>query len=216
MGGRTPKQFKLLGGKPIILHTVSQLKSIQKIHKIIVVIHPDEQARAEALFASEETRVPVVFVGGGEKRQDSVWFGVQMLDHRCDLVLIHDAVRPLVSPRLIQSCLTAAWKFGASVPGIPITNTIKQVSRRKVVTWTIPRDLLWEIQTPQVFRKALLIRAYREAIKEGFYGTDDSSVVERAGGIVKVVKGDPWNIKITLPSDLIAAEAFLHKLPKTH
>lgn len=212
MGGSTPKQFRRLAGKPVIVRSVVQLQSASELRRIIIVVRRDEMARARRLFARGAQKIPLFFVSGGKERQDSVWSGIQMIDDRCDLILIHDAVRPLASPRLIQRCLTAAWKFGAAVPGIPLANTVKQVSRQGMVRQTIPRDSLWEIQTPQVFHTALLISAYEKARREGFYGTDDAALVERAGTPVKVVEGERWNIKITLPSDLLLAEALFPKL----
>jgi 2-C-methyl-D-erythritol 4-phosphate cytidylyltransferase len=215
MGGVIPKQFRLLGGKPILLRAAEQLAAVPEIEKIVVVIPRRAARQADALLSTLAAQGSIVLANGGRRRQDSVWSGLLKTDPDCDLVVVHDAVRPLVSPSLIKRCIMAARRHGASVPGLPVTSTIKLVSPAKEVVNTLERNDLWEIQTPQAFRRAILLEAFHNARKEGFLATDDASLVERTGKTIKVIDGEPWNIKITFPSDLVVAEAYLRGLQET-
>jgi 2-C-methyl-D-erythritol 4-phosphate cytidylyltransferase len=131
------------------------------------------------------------------------------VDKDCEIVVVHDAVRPLVSPALIDRCVAAADKDGAAAAGLPVRDTIKVVGADGRVESTPPRESLWEIQTPQAFRAALLREAHRRAGVDQIEATDDAMLVERLGEKVVVVEGEPRNIKITTPEDLIVAEALL-------
>ncbi|HEY1266063.1 MAG TPA: 2-C-methyl-D-erythritol 4-phosphate cytidylyltransferase, partial [Candidatus Binatia bacterium] len=143
--------------------------------------------------------------------QDSVARGLELLDADCEVVVVHDAVRPLVSPALIDRCIAAAEKDGAAVAGVPVADTIKIVSPERRIEATPPRESLWAIQTPQAFGLELLREAHRKATLESVEATDDAMLVERLGRKVVVVEGDRRNLKITTPEDLALAEALLNQ-----
>jgi 2-C-methyl-D-erythritol 4-phosphate cytidylyltransferase len=172
-------------------------------------VRSPEEARA-ALGTDLSGRV--VLVAGGEERQDSVRRGLEALGD-ADVVLVHDAARPLVPRRVIDAVIDATLRSGAAVPVVPVADTVKRVESDGAVGETLPRDDLRLAQTPQGFRTGLLRAAYARAEREGFRGTDDASVVERAGGRVVVVPGSPRNLKITTPEDLRLAEALLRVWP---
>ena len=140
-------------------------------------------------------------VAGGQERQDSVYQGLLALDKETDWVVIHDGARPMISWKTINAVLEAAVEKGAAIVGVPAKDTIKLVNPDLTVQDTPPRELLWHIQTPQVFRKTLVLKAYQEAIAHGWQGTDDASLVEKLGVPVYVVQGEYTNIKITTPED---------------
>ena len=145
--------------------------------------------------------VRITTVAGGIERQDSIFNALRVLPEECEWVIVHDGVRPFVSLQLLQETLDAARQTGAAITAVPVTDTIKQV-RRQLVAATIPRDNLWLVQTPQVFRKDIILQAYREARRHGWTGTDDASLVEQLEIPVQVVQGERSNIKITTPEDL--------------
>ena len=206
MTSAIPKQFLELAGKPILLHTVERVVSLKNVIQVVIVLPAKQISPARALLRRQEWRVPIRCVGGGATRQESVHRGVSHAATKADVVLVHDAVRPLCDPEIMQRVLEAAWQTGGAVPGLPATETIQRVSRGGRVLATPPREQLYAIQTPQCFRAGILRTALQRAHKAGFLGTDESSVVRWAGHPVVVVPGSPANIKITRPLDLEIAE----------
>jgi 2-C-methyl-D-erythritol 4-phosphate cytidylyltransferase len=197
------KQFALLRGKSVLDWSIENLAAHPEVDEIILVL-PDE-ARKEELFRRHKKLSAVV--GGGPRRQDSVWSGFEQLDSsRTELVLIHDAVRPLLSGDIVTRVIEGARKSGAAIPAVPMEDTIKEVAGGKVIR-TLDREGLYRVQTPQGFSYSLLEKALRQAREEGYYGTDEAGLVERTGHAVVIVEGDPRNIKITTPADLRIAEA---------
>jgi 2-C-methyl-D-erythritol 4-phosphate cytidylyltransferase len=150
----------------------------------------------------------ICVVAGGAERQDSVFNGLQALPPDCDWVLIHDGVRPFASSELLKRTWDAALTNGAAIAALPASDTIKRVRAGQVVE-TVPREELWLVQTPQVFRREILFEAYREADRQGWVGTDDAFLVERLGLPVAVVTGERSNIKVTTPEDLVWGSWFL-------
>jgi len=148
-------------------------------------------------------------VQGGAERQDSVAAGLARVDAAADLVIVHDAARPFVSLACLTACVEAAAAGGAAIVAVPAHDTVKRVDASGVIVDTPDRRTIWLAQTPQVFRFALLRRAYEQAQHDGFVGTDDASLVERLGAPVRVVPGEPRNRKITTPDDLLWAESHL-------
>jgi 2-C-methyl-D-erythritol 4-phosphate cytidylyltransferase len=148
-------------------------------------------------------------LAGGKERQDSIWEGLKKVPSDCGIVIIHDGARPLVTRRLIESSIEAAQRYGAVVTAIPLKDTVKLVSREREVIETPVRHTLMTIQTPQAFRFDVIRKAYEKAYRDGFYGTDDSSLVERIGIKVRVIPGTYENLKITTPEDLLLAEVLL-------
>ena len=206
------KPYLLLAGKPILFHTLREFEKCPSIDEVVLIVekHAIDYARSVVVEAFRCRKVTSV-VAGGEKRQDSVREGIKALDNDCELVMVHDGVRPFISRALLKKAVEATRKSGATVVAVPVKDTIKVVSKEKEVLQTPDRKTLWAVQTPQTFNRDLLERAHEKAKREGFYGTDDASLVERAGETVTVVEGSYENIKITTPEDLVLGEAILQK-----
>lgn len=213
MGGEVGKPFLEIGGQPLIVHTLRRFAESQTVRKIILVTSEKDLSRCEELIraAPELHGLDCDFQSGGLRRQDSVMHGLAKLDADCEIVVVHDGVRPLISPRLIDRCVEAAFEGGAVVTGVPVRDTTKFVSPEGQVRGTLPRETLWEIQTPQAFRVDILLEAYRRAFREGVEATDDATLVERLGKPVSVLAGERTNLKVTFPEDLIFAEALLRE-----
>lgn len=213
MGGSIPKPFLSVGGQPLILRTLVRFSESQMVQKIVVVVAPEEITRCENLIQSDPRLGGREYLlqPGGARRQDSVSRGLMRLDADCEVVVIHDGARPLVSPSLIDRCIEAAFKDGAVVVGVPVRDTIKIVTSDRHVRETPGRDSLWEIQTPQVFRAEIIREAYSRAAREGTEATDDAMLVERLGKSVALLEGHRTNIKITDPEDLVFVEALLRE-----
>ena len=212
MRGRLPKPFLSLAGRPLILHTLGRFAS-SSVRKVILVAAETELSRCRGLVESDPRLrgLEVVFQAGGVRRQDSVRSGLSRLDPDCEAVVIHDGVRPFISPELIDICIEIASREGAVVVGVPVKDTIKLVRADLRVAETPSRNSLWEIQTPQVFRSEIILEAYNRAQREATEATDDATLVERLGREVTVVAGEATNIKITLPQDLLLAEAMIRE-----
>jgi 2-C-methyl-D-erythritol 4-phosphate cytidylyltransferase len=151
-------------------------------------------------------------LAGGPERQDSVYLGLKAVGGKADFVIIHDGARPFVSPELIERALSETRRYKAVVVGVPAGDTIKEVSAQREVLRTLERSRLWAIQTPQSFEYGLIAEAHEKAREEGFYGTDDASLVERLRIPVRVIEGSRFNLKISTPEDLILGEAILRHL----
>jgi 2-C-methyl-D-erythritol 4-phosphate cytidylyltransferase / 2-C-methyl-D-erythritol 2,4-cyclodiphosphate synthase len=206
MTSELPKQFLELAGKPILLHTVERVVSLDSVIQVVIALPARHIPAARIILGRRKWRVPVRCVAGGATRQESVRRGVARTPDRADVILVHDAVRPLCDRETMQRVLEAAWQTGGAVPGLPATETIQRVSRRGRVLATPPREELYAIQTPQCFHASVLRTALECAHEKGFLGTDESSVVRWAGHPVVVVPGSSANLKITRPLDLEIAE----------
>lgn len=210
MGGGVPKPFLPLGGRPLILHTLGHFAASQ-VRRVVLVTSVEDLVKCEELIRSDPQvkGLECVLQSGGLRRQDSVRRGLMRLDSDCEVVVIHDGVRPFVSSRLIDRCVELAFREGAVVVGIPVRETVKVVTADRRVRETPRRDSLWKIQTPQVFRTEIIREAYDRAEREGTEATDDAMLVEQLGISVIVLEGHSSNIKITVPEDLLFAEALL-------
>jgi 2-C-methyl-D-erythritol 4-phosphate cytidylyltransferase len=208
MGGRTPKQFLRLPRASILLATLTHFAHHRSVDRVVVVAPPDGIDRAERLLKPLIGRVDLRVVAGGKERQDSVALGLDALGSpSAPIVMVHDAVRPFITPMLIDAVATAALEHGAAICALPVRDTVKRVTNGFVEA-TIDRASLWSVQTPQAFRADLLREAHDKARREGIRGTDDAMLVERLGHPVRVVPGLDQNIKITTPADLRAARRF--------
>jgi 2-C-methyl-D-erythritol 4-phosphate cytidylyltransferase len=216
MAGAQPKQFLALNGIPILIHSLRAFASVAQVTGIYVAVRKPEMERVEAQIAEYGLSGRVRVVEGGDNRQESVSHALAALPARPeDIVLVHDAVRPLIDAATIERTIEAVDLHGAAIVGLPAVDTIKQVERTAhgaLVVSTIPREFVVLAQTPQGFRYGMLKRAYAEAMADGFVGTDESSVVERAGQSVAVVPGSQVNLKITKPGDLELAEFYLRQM----
>jgi len=211
MGAGSNKQYLLLDDMPILARTVQAFEDAPFIDAIYLVSPVQEIpfCRSEVVERYGFSKVRAIVAGGAE-RQHSVLNGLLAMTEagEDDLVLIHDGVRPFVSTRMLEDAAAAAREGGAAVVAVPVKDTVKVV-RDGVIKETPAREQLWLAQTPQAFRYALIRAAHEEAAALGFLGTDDSSLIERQGGAVRIVPGDYRNIKITTPEDMVLAEAFL-------
>ncbi len=211
MNSTIPKQFMLLAGTPILVHTLRNIQALQGLAQIVVVLPEEHIGQASEILSRERWGVPVDFAAGGPVRQESVRLGVVRTAADAGVILVHDAVRPLCDSETMQRVVDAAWETGAAVPGLPATETIQRVSTKGRVLATPPREELYTIQTPQCFRADILRAALERARETGFLGTDESSVVRWAKHPVTVVPGSPANIKITRPIDLEYAELLMSR-----
>ena len=207
------KQFLELDGVPILIHTLLKFAEAPQVDSIWIAMRKPEIDSFRPILERAGLAKPVHLVEGGEHRQESVGNVLDALPAESgDLVLIHDAVRPFVSQETIAGVIEQAQRYGAAIAGVPAIDTIKRVERHPegaVVEATIPREHIVQAQTPQGFRYGLLRPIFNEARAEGFQGTDEASLLERAGHPVHVVMGSARNFKITTPADLELAEFFL-------
>ncbi len=207
--GASRKQFMLLDGSPILLHTIRKFVSSAWVAEIVVALRAEDIEWVSDLLRREDFSKPVRLVEGGDSRQQSVENALATLAPEIELVAVHDAVRPFIEHDILDKVFAEAAETGAAIVGIVPVDTVKQVHRNKVRA-TIPRERLILTQTPQVFRYELLRQAFDRAREDGFTGTDESSLVERLEQVeVSVVAGSDRNIKITKPSDMDLARHFL-------
>ena len=212
--GKSPsKQFSEIHGIPILIHTLRRFVATKAVHEILLALRrPDTDIFLSRL---EQERFPtkIHVVEGGEHRQQSVANSLAELKATPeDIVLVHDAVRPLVDEEIIENVIQATQKYGAAIAGLPASDTIKLVERTAegaIITSTMPRERVVMAQTPQGFRFSILKKAFDEAAADGFLGTDEASLVERSGHEVAVVMGSSRNLKITTPADLELAEFYM-------
>ena len=210
MGNETPKQFLPLGDVPLLVHVLRVFESSRTIAEIVVVVPRDAvtSCREELLPPFAFSKISTV-VAGGARRQDSVWNGVEAVDERTKIVVVHDAVRPFVTDTMVEEVVDGARTHGAAIVAIPVNDTIKQVAPDGMIETTLDRQRLWLAQTPQAFDIELLREAHRSSQEAGVEATDDAFLVERTGRRVSIVNGSPDNIKVTRPEDLVMGEAIL-------
>ena len=199
------KIFTPLKGIPLIAHSLRTFASMSNVHKIALVLSEGRLSEGTTLADRYGAGKVVRVCKGGARRQDSVRAGLDGLDH-CDWVIVHDGARPIVDPPTIVRGMEAAMDTGAAVCAVPAKDTIKLVSNDGLVRETPPRERLWQVQTPQVFRYSLIMEAHDKC--EGTF-TDDASMVESLGVAIKVFMGSYRNIKVTTPEDLLLAEALI-------
>jgi 2-C-methyl-D-erythritol 4-phosphate cytidylyltransferase len=214
--GTSRKQFMLLEGSPILLHTIRKFAASGRVHEIVVAVRREDLDWVTELLGREVRGKRLRVVEGGNSRQQSVQNALRTLDLDTGLVAVHDAVRPFIDLETIDKVIDEAAETGAAIVGIVPVDTIKQVTRAQTskakIRATLQREKLVLAQTPQVFRYDLLVRAFEAAQTDGFNGTDESSLVERLDQVeVSVVLGSDRNIKITRPSDMDLARLFLEE-----
>ena len=208
MGGETPKQFQLLGDKPVVMVTLERLHAIDPSMQLILVLPAEHMDMWLSLCKQYSFAVPLLLAQGGSTRFHSVQNGLAQVDDIDDaLVGVHDGVRPFVSPKVLDDCFCEAWIHGAAIPMIDVQDSLRHIVGGNGVTEVVPRDRYRLVQTPQVFRLSLLRRAYEQRFVENF--TDDASVVEALGEQVVGVEGNRENIKLTTPFDLMVAKTLM-------
>lgn len=206
MGAEIPKQFIEIQGKPVLIHTLEQFHQFDATIKLIVVLPGTQHNYWQELLKKQGCSIPHVLVNGGQERFYSVLNALQVLEPG-GVVAIHDGVRPLVSFDTLHRCFHAAEKHKAIIPAIPVTESVRWSDQEK--NYSLDRSNLFLVQTPQVFDVSLIVKAYQQPFQKTF--TDDASVVEALGETIHMVEGNPENIKITRPMDLLMAEALLKK-----
>jgi 2-C-methyl-D-erythritol 4-phosphate cytidylyltransferase len=204
MGGRD-KLFAVVGGKPLLAHTLIAFDACRGVDRVVLVLSPENIERGRELVAEAGFGKVAAVCQGGERRQDSVCNGLEALAS-CQWVVVHDGARPLVTAGLIERGLEAAKETGAAIAALPIADTVKEVEPPGLIGRTLSRGQLWAAQTPQVFRYNILREAHQRAQGDA---TDDAALVEKAGYRVKVFEGSSRNIKVTTAADLAIVEALL-------
>jgi 2-C-methyl-D-erythritol 4-phosphate cytidylyltransferase len=205
--GKIAKQFLEIHGKPILFWTVGKFLALEEITAGVLVVHEDEIGRTRELFGSDQNfKKKFEIVAGGAHRQDSVYNGLVRLKEDTDIVLVHDGVRPLVSKEIILESIRVAADSGACIAAVPVKDTVKKVKENRVLE-TIPREQVWQVQTPQTFRYDILYQAHQQAKQMNFHATDEAGILEWLGIPVMVIRGDYRNIKITTHDDIAIAES---------
>lgn len=209
MGGDIKKQYLALDGMPILARALEPFINYQAVGQIVVIVPESDLDLARDTIEPFCSLEKIIFVEGGKRRQDSVYLGLQALSQDVEMVCIHDGVRPFVTGELLESVLKAASKYGAAIPVIPVTDTLKELYPGGAVKRTIPRERVCRAQTPQVFRYSLILQAYQKARSLGVEATDDAYLLELMGEEVHTVPGSAVNIKVTHPHDLLLASFYL-------
>ncbi|HLE39896.1 MAG TPA: 2-C-methyl-D-erythritol 4-phosphate cytidylyltransferase [Nitrospirota bacterium] len=212
MGRAVAKQFLPLGDRPMLAHTLLAFQRASVVDEIIPILSEEdmETCLADIIEHYHITKVKTLVVGGKE-RQDSVYNGLQKIEMDTAIVLVHDGVRPFVTHEMIEETAELAGKGECVAVGVPLKDTVKEVGADGIVRATLDRSRLWAIQTPQAFPVKTLRRVYDESYAHKIYGTDDATLVERAGIKVRVIMGSYENIKITTSEDLLLAEEILKR-----
>jgi 2-C-methyl-D-erythritol 4-phosphate cytidylyltransferase len=203
------KLLALLGDKPVLAHTIEAFERTDSVKEIILVARAERVAEFQELVRQSDFKKVHRVVAGGMHRQDSVRAGLEGLDASADYVAVHDAARPLVVPKQIERVLAVAREHGAAALAEPVTDTLKRANENGLVTGGVSRDGLYAMQTPQIFARELLERAYANVAEKNLSVTDEVSAVEHLGAKVVLVPNDEWNVKITYPRDLFLAQAAL-------
>lgn len=203
------KLLLLLGGEPVIVHTVRALESSPLIGEIVVVTRPDLIVPVAQLCKDYGFAKVTKVVAGGATRLESVRLGTLELTRDPELIAVHDGARPFVTPAVIEAAVLRAKEYGAAAPAVAVTDTVKRVDADGLTAGSVDRESLRAVQTPQVFEEGLLRAALQKALDDGAEITDDCAAVERLGMKVALTPGDRLNIKLTTPEDLILAQAIL-------
>jgi 2-C-methyl-D-erythritol 4-phosphate cytidylyltransferase len=207
MGEDLPKQYRPIAGVPMVLRALRPFTAHADVAQVVLVLPPGDAADPPAFLAGLFGEL-LSIVPGGAERGESVSAGLAALRSECDIVLVHDAARPFVERSVIDAVIAVARAGEGAVPGVPVRDTLKQTSPADPakVERTLPREGLWRAQTPQGFPRAMLVRAYARASRDGQRATDDAALVEACGEAVRLVPDSPHNLKITTPEDLALAE----------
>jgi len=206
------KPFALLDGRPVWMHAADRFANRQDVVQTILIIAAEDREHFTEKFGGNAALMGIEVVEGGAERSDSVAKALERVKPEADFVAVHDAARPCIANEWIDAVFAAALKSGAAILAVPVTGTLKRAAGDQTIAETLPRDNLWEAQTPQVFRRQLLIDAYARRGQQP--ATDDAQLVERLGHKVALVSGSPMNVKITTKEDLRIAAMLLKALPK--
>jgi len=210
MGRDTPKQYLMLGGLPLLVHSLRVLEDSEAISAVVLATPQADldYCRQDIVDRYGFKKVRQVVAGGAE-RQDSVRLGLAAAGSEAEIVLVHDAVRPFLTTSMIAQVVEAAAKHGAAIVAIPMRDTVKRAGPDGLIDETVDRKPLWLAQTPQAFKRSLIEEAHARALQDGFRATDDAQLVEHLGHRVAIVEGSTDNIKVTRPEDLAMGESIL-------
>jgi len=208
MNHSLPKQYLPLEGKPILAHTLVNLSKISAVDSIVLVVSKDrlDWCRQKIIEKFDIKKVDKI-VAGGKTRTESVRKGLNSLDENTEIAAIHDGVRPFITQSLFDNIIKYVKQSGAAICAVPLRDTLKTADEQNRVQSTQERKGLWLVQTPQIFKYSLIMKAYKKAEEGSLQATDDAGIVENLPHPVKIVEGSPLNIKITTPEDLVLAEA---------
>ena len=214
MDHATPKHFIQLEDRPVLAYTLEAFEKCPDVNHILLVVRKGEEEYClHEVVERYGFKKVLRIVIGGERRQDSVYHALNVLDEDTDIVVVHDGVRPFVHPELISESIRQAMTADGAVAAVPVKDTLKEVTPDRFIKGTPKRESLWQAQTPQTFKKSIIEEAFIRAYNDNYYGTDESSLIERMGKKVKIIEGSYENIKITTKEDLIHGE-FLLRLRK--
>ena len=208
LGSSVPKAFVKIGDRTMLSYSLVTIRQVSSIDEVVIAVPAGFEDATRAEVAAAVLVVPVKIAPGGIERQDSVRIALELTSAESELVIVHDAARPLATPAIFEECLSAAARTGGAIAAIPVADTLKRVADG-AISATVARAGLWQAQTPQAFRRDLLVAAHQRAVSEKIVATDDADLVERTGARVEVVEASTGNIKITTRSDLAIAEAII-------
>lgn len=209
LGHATPKAFVPLGGIPLLRYSLASVARVAAIGEVVVTVPFGMGPAARAEIAAAGLTLPVKLTPGGAQRQDSVRIALELTSALAEIVVVHDAARPFAASASFTAAIETAARVGGAIAAIALSDTLKRVNERRLINATIPRADLWQAQTPQAFRRSLLVEAHRRARSEAIMATDDADLVERTGAPVAVVSGSALNFKITTADDLRLARALI-------
>ena len=210
LGSGVPKAFVKIGGRTMLSYSLAAVGQVSAIGEVVITVPEGFESAARAEAAAAGLGAAVKITPGGIERQDSVRIALGLTSAESELVIVHDAARPLATPAIFEACIAAAARAGGAIAAIPVADTLKRIADSdRTIAATVARTGLWQAQTPQAFRRDLLLAAHRRAVSEGIVATDDADLVERTGVRVEVVEGSTANIKVTTPSDLAIVEAII-------
>jgi 2-C-methyl-D-erythritol 4-phosphate cytidylyltransferase/2-C-methyl-D-erythritol 2,4-cyclodiphosphate synthase len=205
LGFSEPKAFVKVGGRTMLHYCFETLAYLSSVSEIVVAVPPGTEKRTRDEASRAGVRVPLKITPGGTERQDSVRIALAISSAESDLVVVHDAARPLADADLFNRCIDAAARSGAAIAAIPVADTLKRVADGTIIT-TVKRAGLYQAQTPQAFQRRLLVAAHERAMRDRVIATDDAELVEQIRGTVEIVEASAMNLKITTKADLMMAE----------
>jgi 2-C-methyl-D-erythritol 4-phosphate cytidylyltransferase len=206
LGLATPKAFVTIANKPLLRRVLQTLSTVEVIDEVVIAVPADAQKIGRAEVDAARLQIPVKVMEGGAERQDSVRRALRLTSAEAELIVVHDAARPFATASMFSACIAAAAENGAAIVAIPVADTLKQAANGAIVG-TVQRSGLWQAQTPQAFRRELLVQAHELGTRECITVTDDADLCERLGVTVRIVPGSVSNLKITTSDDLMLAEA---------
>jgi 2-C-methyl-D-erythritol 4-phosphate cytidylyltransferase len=206
-----PKAFVPLGGRPLLHYSLRAVAALKTIDEAVVTVRAGMERRARTEVERAGVEIPVKLVAGGAERQDSVRIALGFTSAESEVVVVHDAARPFAAPALFAACIEATRRADGAIAAVALADTLKRVEDRAIAA-TVAREGLWQAQTPQAFRREILLAAHDRAIREQWTATDDAELIERCGGRVEVVESSATNLKITTSADLEIAEALAARI----